>query len=276
MAKKYKASTAALSLDEVISRLSKQQAVDGLLVVGSAVKMELSPASDYDIVLVLSSMPASLHTGVTYTDGRFTDLVFHTSDELGQILAATEAFDFGDWTGRLVGWLQEGEIYFDRHGQLADAQAKVCNGTWLVPVNDREKYGVWQRVNYNLAVVRRYLTTDDPTYLAAADLRMAIYAPSDLFWGYFTARGFQPDSEKQRMLYLQKHDPSFLALFNRFLCEPDRQEKFHQYIELAEKVLTPIGSLWQAGETILNLNTNTVTPQLEEEALRFWATLISS
>ncbi|MEZ4611631.1 MAG: hypothetical protein R2838_15580 [Caldilineaceae bacterium] len=31
--------------------------------------------------------------------------------------------DPGEWTGRLVAWLQGGTVLFDRHGALAAAQA---------------------------------------------------------------------------------------------------------------------------------------------------------
>ena len=264
------ASTDHLSLDEVITRLSQQAVVDGLIIVGSASHGKMNAASDYDLVLVLAELPVPLHTGVTYIYGRFTDLIFHTTAQLEQILAAMEPFDFWDWTGRLVGWLETGEVRFDRHGQLGVAQAKVKSGQWLAPVGDDAARGAWQTINYNLAVVRRLLTSADPTYRMAADVRMAIYGPQDLFWNYFAVRGLQPASEKQHIRYLQEHDPTFLADFNRFLAEPNRAEKFQRYVALAERVLAPVGPLWQAGETILNLSGKDLTPALEKQALNFW------
>lgn len=234
----------------------------------------MNPASDYDLVLILSTMPVPLHTGVTTIDGRFTDLLFHTSDQVAQILAATEPFDFWDWTGRLVGWLETGDVRFDRHGNLGAAQAKVRNGDWISASDGQAIYSAWQTINYNLAVVRRYLTSDDPTYLAAAELRMALFGPQDLFWNYFAIRGLQPDSEKQHIRYLQEHDPTFLADFQRFLAELDRDEKFRRYVALAERVLAPVGALWQAGETVLNLSGKDPTPAMEKQALDFWKGLI--
>lgn len=264
------ASTDHLSLDEVITRLSQQAVVDGLIVVGSAAQGEVTAASDYDLVLVLAELPVPMHTGVTYIDGRFTDLLFHTADQVEQILAATEPFDFWDWTGRLVGWLETGQVRFDRHGQLGVVQAKVQSGQWLAAVGDDAARGAWQTSNYNLAVVRRLLTSDDPTYLMAAELRMAINGPQDLFWNYFAVRGLQPDSEKQHIRYLQEHDPAFLADFKHFLAELDRDEKFRRYVALAERVLAPVGPLWQAGETVLNLNGKNLTRAMEKQALNFW------
>jgi hypothetical protein len=233
----------------------------------------MTPASDYDLVLVLAELPVPLHTGVTSIDGRFTDLLFHTTAQIEQILAATEPLDFWDWTGRLVGWLETGQVRFDRHGQLTAAQAKVCGNQWIVPVDDSAVYGAWQTINYNLVVIRRLLTSDDPTYRMAAELRMALFGPQDLFWNYFAVRGLQPDSEKQHIRYLQEHDPTFLADFNHFLVEPDQDEKFRRYAALAERVLAPVGPLWQAGETILNLSAAGLTSAVEAQALQFWEEL---
>ncbi|MCE7989429.1 MAG: hypothetical protein DYG89_50400 [Caldilinea sp. CFX5] len=246
--------TKTLALEEVIARLSQQAAVDGLVVVGSAAQEQLTPASDYDLVLILAAMPVPLHVGVTYIDGRFTDLLFHTVDQVEQILAATTPVDFWDWTGRLIDWLQTGNVVFDRHGKIGQAQAKVKSGVWLQTNNDQATYGAWQSINYNLQVVRRYLAADDPAYLAAADIRMMLFGPQDLFFTYFTVRGLPPDNEKKVIQYLQSHDPEYLWLFNRFLTEQDRHVKYQLYEELAALTLAPVGGLWPTGETILNLD----------------------
>jgi len=273
MAETRSATTNGLAIDEVIDRLAQQQQVDGLIVVGSAAQGEMRPASDYDLVLILSEMPLPLHTGITYIDGRFTDLLFHKTAEVEEILMATEPFDFWSWTGRLVGWLETGEVRFDRHGKLGAARTKVQNGSWIAPIGDQPAYRAWQTINYNLAVVRRYLTSAEPAYLAAADLRMALFGPQDLFWNYFAVRGLPPNSEKQQIAYLQEHDPTFLADFNQFLAEQDRQEKFQLYVTLAASVLAPVGPRWLAGETVLNIAAAVVTAEIEQQALDFWETL---
>ncbi|MEZ4673852.1 MAG: hypothetical protein R2932_06345 [Caldilineaceae bacterium] len=148
--------------------------------------------------------------------------------------------------------------------------------TGLSPIGDHEAYAAWQSINYNLAVVRRYLTSDVPDYLAAADLRMMLYGPQDLFWNYFQVRKLAPDSEKQQIIYLEEHDPQFLAQFKYFLTEQDRHEKFRRYEALATTVLAPVGQLWQAGEVVLNLDAEAVTPKLELYALDFWESLVLS
>ena len=43
--------TFCLDADQVIARLSRRDVLDGLLIIGSASKDELTPASDYDLVV---------------------------------------------------------------------------------------------------------------------------------------------------------------------------------------------------------------------------------
>jgi len=267
--------TNTLTFDEVITRLAQQGMIDGLIVVGSAAQEQLTAVSDYDLVIILSTMPVPLHVGMTYIDGRFADLIFHTTDQIEQILVATTPFAFWDWVGRLVGWLATGKVVFDRQGQLGQAQAKVQSGAWLQPISDRAAYNAWQSINYNLQVVRRYLASADPTYLLAADMRMLLFGPQDLFFNYFAVRGLPPDSEKNSIRYLQVHDPAYLTLFQRFLLETDRQAKFHYYEQVAMMTLAPVGGLWRTGETIMNIDAQVVTPAMETSALDFWEGLVS-
>lgn len=64
-------STAAeMTFEQVVARLSQHEAVDGLLVIGSASNAHLTPASDYDLVIILSAMPVPIHVGVTQIAGR--------------------------------------------------------------------------------------------------------------------------------------------------------------------------------------------------------------
>ena len=268
--------TNCLSFDEIIARLSQQDMVDGLLIVGSASEDKLTPASDYDLVIVLSAMPVPLHVGVTYIDNRFTDLIFYTIAQVGQLLAATAPFDFGDWRGRLVDWLETGIIAFDRSGRLHEAQAKVQSGEWILPISDHAPHNARNGINYNLAVVRRLLTSDDPLYLMTADIRMMLYGPQDLFFNYFTIRKLRWTGEKAAIRYLEANDPDYLALFNRFLSAHDRHEKFQLYEELARRLVAPVGQIWRAGDTTMMVDANPVTPEMLAEALDFWEGLVSS
>lgn len=268
-------STTETGLDEVVQRLRSHPAVDGVLVVGSASRDELNDASDYDVVVVLAAMPVPLHVGVTNINGRFADVLFHTTEQVEAFLQADAPLDWEEWTGRLVGWLGEGQILFDRRGRLLVAQQKAQSGSWIRPAGTTSGVAAWHGVNYNLQVARRYLTSDDPLYLEIADLRMALYGPSDLFFNYFAARRLRWHGEKTAINYLQVHDPDYLSLFKQFLAESDRWEKFKLYEELAARTVAPVGRLWRATETIMMVDADDVTPEMERRALGFWEELVA-
>ncbi|MEM7128267.1 MAG: hypothetical protein AAF702_18190 [Chloroflexota bacterium] len=270
-----KSTTSTDSLDKVTDTLIRQEVVDGLLLVGSASKDELTSASDYDLIIVLSEMPEPLHVGTTYIDRRFTDLVFFTTDHVDQFLMATEPFGFWDWVGRFIGFCEAGKILFDRHGRLDRAQTKAQSGEWIEPDGAHEAYQAWNRVNYNLQVVRRYLTSDDPLYLQTADIKMMLYGPQDLFFSYFTIRQWRWEGEKAAVRYLQDQDPGYLARFNRFLSEQDRNEKYRLYEELAALTVAPVGRLINKGESAMIVDGDPATPDREAKALDFWEDLVA-
>lgn len=270
-----KSTTNSYCFEEIVARLSQCEAVDGILLVGSASKGELTPASDYDLILILSTMPESLHVGTTYIDGRFTDLVFFTADHVEQFLAATDPFGFWDWVGRFAGFCESGKILFDRHGRLAGAQIKAQSGEWIKPDGAYEAYQAWFRVNYNLQVVRRYLASDDPLYLQTAEIKMMLYGPQDLFFSYFTIRGVRWEGEKAAVRYLQKYAPVYLALYQQFLAETDRDEKYQLYERLAALTVAPVGRLINESESSMMIEGESVNAENEQRALEFWEKLVS-
>jgi predicted nucleotidyltransferase len=56
--------TNALSLHEVLHRLERRDVVDGVILVGSTGAGMLTEVSDYDLYIVLSSIPAPLQVGL--------------------------------------------------------------------------------------------------------------------------------------------------------------------------------------------------------------------
>jgi predicted nucleotidyltransferase len=276
MAQTRISTTSTLSLDEVIRRLSNQGSVDGIIVIGSAARGELTAVSDYDLAIVFSETPLPLHVGVTNIDGRFADLVFFNTGHLSNILEATEPLADREWAGILVRYLADGNLVYDRAGLLDQARAKVQCGSWLQPIADEDLLGPWNTINYNLQVVRRYLKSDDPLHLMTADMRMSIYGPSDLLFNYFTIRKVHWRGEKEAIRYLNEHDPEYLSLFNQFLIETERHAKFTLYEQLAERTIAPVGKLWRDGDTVMMIDTHEVTPAMERHALDFWEGLLGT
>ena len=259
-----------MTLEQVIARLSRHRAVEGILIIGSAVQSELTPASDYDLVLVLSGMPAPLHVALTSIDRRLADIIFITTAQIDEILDLDAPVDGDAWIGRIVRWLLGGEIAYDRTGNLRRAQEKVGRGGWLRAKDGSGGYGAWFKINYNLAQTRRLYTSDDPIYRATAELRTSVYGPSDLLFGYWEIRNLRWEGDKEAVRYLEAHDPHYLALFQRYLREADPGRKLALYEQLAERTTAPLGGLWTEGTIALTFDAQTVSPDMIEAGLRFW------
>jgi len=263
----------SLTLDEVIARLSQRTTVEGVLTIGTTSGDKLTPSSDYDLVVVLSELPEGLEPyGLTYVNNRLTDLLFVTTEQLDEIQALKAPIDSWIWLGRIVAWFETGRIVFDRKGQLQQIQNKVRAQPALRPL-DKDGRAGWWRVNYNLAQTLRMLASDDPVYLIAAELRMALYGPTDLLFNYFDIRNLMWQGDKEAVRYLMAHDATYLTRFRAFISECELATKAALYSELAARTVAPVGDLWPQGITALAVAQGG-DPESTEEALSFWDNLI--
>ena len=262
----------SLTLDEVIARVAQRKTVEGVLTIGTTSGDKLTPASDYDLVIVLSELPEGLEPyGITYIDNRLTDLLLVTAAQLDEIRALEAPIDSWIWLGRIIAWFEAGHIVFDRKGQLQQAQDKVRSQPYLKPL-DKDGRAGWWRVNYNLAQTLRMLASDDPVYLIAAELRTALYGPTDLLFNYFDIRNLTWHGDKEAVRYLMAHDPAYLARFRAFISEGELVRKAALYKELAARTVAPVGDLWPQGITALAVEQGS-DPESREEALSFWDAL---
>jgi hypothetical protein len=268
----------ALTLDDVISRLARHLAVDGVLLVGSTGLPALTPASDYDMIVVLNEMPVPIHVALTHIDNRLTDVIFFSAAAIERILGQESLADLVDTLeGKLIRWLQAGQIAFDRAGRLGEARSKVQSGQWLRTAGDGEIYAAWFSVNYNVQQTRRMMTSPDPVYLWAVDFRL-LYQLADLWGSYFRIRGLPWDGEKGAIRYFQAHDPGYLDLFRTCLAEADRSRKVQLYEQLAALTLAPVGGLWPDGATAIQLTVSAagdLPPDAVPAALAFWESLVA-
>jgi len=268
------ANTADMTLDVVLTRLSRHVVVDGLVTVGSTGRGSLTPISDYDVLVVLAEMPVPLRVGITYIDHRLTDLLFATTTHLQQILAAEVAIDGDTWEGRIARWLMTGQVVFDRHGIVQQAQAKVRGGNWIRPLEDIDAYGAWIGVNYNLLHTRRLMRADDPGHLHAAELRMSLYGVANVLLSYFRIRKLLWEGDKAAIRYLMAHDPSYFELLQQFLHESDPYRKFAAYERVAAATLAPISMLWDGEPTVLWNDIVPASWETVEQGLAFWHALL--
>jgi hypothetical protein len=261
----------ALSFDELLARLSERELVEGVLVMGSAGSAALTPASDYDLLVVLSKEVQPLFLVVTAVEGRMAELYFATTAQIAS-LGAGDPLE--GYEATMAAWLRSGRIIFDRAGLLARAQRTAQADQRVKKAGPNERYNLWFGVNYNLRQTRRILTSDDPVYQMTVDLRL-LYTLMDLFSGYFTLRGLPWQGEKQAIRHLAAHDPSYLELFQQCLAEPERTRKVKLYERLAQLTLAPVGALWPPEATAVQLAGEAAAqPQAVEEALAFWESLI--
>lgn len=244
------AHTTALTLEETIARLTSSPAVDGLLLMGTTGTGELTPASDYDLLLVLDGAPVSLRMVNTWIDRRLTEIYCTTVADLARVADNAASWPDRSVEGAMVRWLQSGRIVHDRAGHLAQARSAAQAVQTQPLATERERFGAWGQTNYDLAQTKRYLASADPIAQEAADWRM-LYGISDVIAHYFTVRHLPWRGEKPAIRYLAANDPDFLALLRRCLAETDRHGKFAWYEELARLALAPVGRLWEAGTALV-------------------------
>ncbi len=266
-----------MSLDDVLGRLRRQDRIDGLMVVGSAARDELGPASDYDLVLVFDELAVQADIGSTVIDGRDTDLRFLTVEELDEFVGSDGPIDPYSGNGRAFLRMGDGKIELDRHGLLEKAKEKVGSGVELKLFDDHQKYSRWWMVNYFLRIAKRLNRSDDPVYAGAVDLQL-MGMLDYLMLDYFNFRDILWKGEKDAVRYWAEHDPEYLDLFTRCSHEPDRNEKLRRYEELAKLTGRPMGDVWAEGATSLHVRQQEgATPDIAssvEEALDFWDGLV--
>jgi predicted nucleotidyltransferase len=268
-------STSNLSLSEVASRLTARREVAGLLTIGSTSREEVTPVSDYDLIVVLRESPVPLSVALTYIDHRLTDVVFVLATDIEKISGQLPGSAEGQWgEARVIHWLRAGQILYDRAGILETAQA-IAKSRPEAVATDEERYAAWFNANYNLRQTRRMLASDDPAYQMAVDLRL-LFSMHDLWRFYFIVRRLTLHGDKEQARFMQTNDPDFLHAFRYCLTEEDRRVKFHLYERLVKWALAPIGDLWEEGTTsvmpIPSVPWHANTPTA---ALAFWQSLVA-
>jgi hypothetical protein len=241
------------SLEEVIDHLRHQQQIEAVLCIGSLANNSLTHASDYDLVIVKSGMPQAWYVGVTSIGGRFTDLLFVSPETVEAVATLHAPVSHLHELAPVLSWLKNGRILFDNSGRIAQAQAALQKLDLLLPPEPREAYGAWFGMNFNLAVAQRLSSTQDPLYQTTARIRMAVYGPPDLWFGYFTVRAIAWDGDKSAVRYLMAHDPVFLQTFEAFISAVEPAQKLSLYRQATRLAAAPLGGVWPESITVMNI-----------------------
>jgi predicted nucleotidyltransferase len=274
-----RATTATLRLDDVIARLAAQPSVAGILLLGSTATGALTPASDYDLLVVFDELPAPLRLVTTWVDGRLTEVYCTTLDAVRRVVATVTEIPASGEAGAIVTWLRSGRLVHDRRGELLTAQAAARTTVRPTPATDDEVYETWRKAGYSVAQMKRYLAAGDPTSDLAVDMRL-LYGLADVMVGYFTARRLAWQGERAAIRHWAANDPDFLERFRAALAERDRRRRVELYEELARDAVAPIGELWPVGATMIGLgwgyaSGNAAMPVVTElgDAQAAWASL---
>ena len=257
--------TTDLSLGEVIAQVSENESVLGILQIGSLKRKPISPHSDYDLVFILDEAVKPWYAGVTYIENRLTDLKFVDSSEIERILDLDAPVAHDHDLVPILRLLRDGEILYSRSQSVRQAQEKAITQNWLEPIKDEAAYAAWYRINFNLAHLRRMISSSDPLYKQAVDIRMAAYGHSDFWFGYFTIRRIEFLGEQAAIRYLWEHDPEFLSAYQQFIrSNGNPDDRFAAYEEAASLATAPLGGLWPEESTVMSI----------EDTLEIWERLL--
>jgi len=272
------ATTNTVTLDAVIAHLAARDVVEGLVQMGTTGTAALTRTSDYDLLLILALPAAPVRMVTTRIDGHFTEVYCTTVRTLARIAADPANWPDASAEGAIVRWLQTGRIVHDRAGRLARARAAVVTLPPASPT-ERDVRAAWATIGYNLAVIERYMASDDPIAQEAVDWRL-LYSLSELATHYFTVRRLPWRGEKAALRSLAREDPDFLDRFRHCLAETDRRRKVEHFAELARRVLAPVGGPWRTGMVVaapgpgFGALAGSEPVGTAEAALAFWQNLI--
>lgn len=263
------------SLDEVVARLTQHQEIESIAILGSGAKGILNPASDYDVLVVLSEMPVPVSLVLTTIEGRLAEVVFFSADTIEQWLTM-ETFDAESYAGSMLRRLQKARVAFDRTGRITRLYEKALSSSWKEEHDQQKIWEAWFNCNYDLQHTKRLLTSTDPVYLMAGDLRLLTNI-SNLLKTYFLIRQVPWQGEKEAFRHLSSHDPAYLEVFQYCLAETNRERKVDFYEKMAALTLAPLGALWSYDATAIELRTEgDIQPELLQAAFAWWEDLISS
>ena len=257
------------SLAEVITRLSANPRVEGILQIGSLAERTLTSASDYDLVIIHQPDVATAppwYVGITQIDHRLSDLIFVAALEVEHLAALAAPVALNDPLAPIIRWVQRGAIVHDRIGLLHRAKHYLAARSWVEPTDDQAAHATWFSVNYNLAQTRRMIEADDPLYRATAEIRMAVYGYADVWHGYFTLRKLSWEGDKAAIAYLAEYDPAFLDACRQFIAETSVDARLLAYQRAAAIATSVWGGLWPPDITAMNV----------EGALETWQTLLEA
>jgi predicted nucleotidyltransferase len=265
--------TADVPLAEVLARLARHPAVEGVLALGSTGTDKAGPQSDYDLLVIVSDMPVPLHVILTRVDGRLTDVLLARS-ELVARMAAGGFEPASRYEGLLAEHLKAGRVVHDRDGRLAQARAALAGRDWRAVPDDREAYDyAVHGINFNYQHNCRYAAHPGREHRTALEIRLH-YSLEQVIFGYFRVRRLPWGGEMAAIGYWQAHDPAYLALFEAYHAAASLDARLALYAQLAGGALAPVGGLWPPDAVNVLLEGGDWQMEDVPAAAAFWHSLV--
>lgn len=262
--------TDQVTLDVVIAQVQQHENVIGIVIAGSYGRDALKPESDYDLVVVLREYSHPMHVILTTIDERMTDIAFWSESQLDAMLTIDQIVA-NTAQSAVFNWVKTGTIVYDATGKLQKVHDHKLDLT--IGNNERDKFNLWYKINFNLYHGERMLQSDDDVYLSAMDMRF-LYMLLEVLDAYLITRGIPQRGEKYTIRYLKEHAPDDLTLYLSALQASDRQAKFAYYKQFAQIALEPIGGLWGTNKvTAFNLHEDMPLDEYSK-LLDFWQDLL--
>ena len=226
------------TLHELVQTLERHPRVVGLVEYGSRTYTEVANAGDYDLLALFSDYRPNVES-----------LHFY----VGEIPVDLNLRCLEDWrVGRLQSSfdrvLAHGRLIYQTTPDVSDVLEHLYREHPVETAPDLSEQALaslrYGQKHVFDKIARRYKT--QPTLS-----RFLLY--SNLYWlvqHYFTVRRLPYKGEKAAFAYFEAHEPRVLNLLKEIYAEPDLSRQAELARELNERVLEPVGGLWQDGEVL--------------------------
>jgi hypothetical protein len=212
----------------------------------------------------------------TWINSVSADVVFVEAGLVERVLALDEPVAATSSEGFLIGWMKNAQIIYDKHvDRLSQLQDKIREREWrMFETSSDAHYEDWFWTNFDLRHIQRLARSTESIHLMTADLRL-MACISGLPRLYMRVRGLEWRGEKAALRYLQEHTVSFFDHLTAFLEETERTKRVELSGLLVSEALAPIGQMWSDYSTAVYLRAPSKHPQDVEQAIQFWADLLS-
>ena len=248
------------TVQELIARLTAQPAVAGIVRYGNRPVDATGAGGDLDLFVLVDDRPPELESLHFYVGGVPVDLNVRTWRDLERNEPLTP----------IDGDIYRGEVVYDRDGDLV-LRLGALAARWEQPPPPLSAHDV--------AFIRfghRHSLDSARGRLAADPIPCRLILEANLYWlvqNYFLVRRLPFRGEKAALRYLERHEPAIWRDIERFYATTDLGERLALAEALGERVLVPVGGLWQRDE-VLAFGTAEATDRLQETGQRYLRALL--